>query len=241
MRARWVVAGVSEPHQDQCRRPDQSAFDALIVTCCQQLIDETGADGVSVSVRTGGTVGDLLHATDGVSAALEELQSVIGVGPAHDAYASGAVVEVLDLNEPGALGRWPGFAHEAAATMAVAVLAVPLTVQDSVFGHVELYGRTRRGITLTPVATDVIGTLEDAVLGLFSDDLGGFEGWEPEVAGRPDLYIAAGMVSVQLGVSLVDAVARMCATAFGEQRTLQHLAHEIVSGRRRLAHGDPAG
>jgi AmiR/NasT family two-component response regulator len=47
--------------------------------------------------------------------------------------------------------------------------------------------------------------------------------------GRAEIHQAAGMVLAQLGVSAIDALARMRAYAFVEQRLLSEVAHDVVS------------
>ena len=55
---------------------------------------------------------------------------------------------------------------------------------------------------------------------------------------RNEVYQAQGMVTVDLGVTLEVALARMRAAAFSEGISLQQLAAEIVAGRRTLHMGD---
>ena len=59
---------------------------------------------------------------------------------------------------------------------------------------------------------------------------------------RTAVYQAQGMVMVDLGVSLAEALARLRATAFAEAVSLDELAADIVSGQRRLHRdGSPDG
>ncbi len=48
------------------------------------------------------------------------------------------------------------------------------------------------------------------------------------------VYQAQGMTMVDLGVSLVDALARLRAHAFAADRSLQDVARDVVEGRLRL-------
>jgi AmiR/NasT family two-component response regulator len=52
--------------------------------------------------------------------------------------------------------------------------------------------------------------------------------------GRADIHQATGMVLAQLGVGATDALARMRAYAFVEQRLLGDVAHDVVSRRLRF-------
>ena len=51
---------------------------------------------------------------------------------------------------------------------------------------------------------------------------------------RNEVYQAQGMVTIDLGVSLEVALARMRAAAFSDGVSLQQLASDIVGGRRTL-------
>jgi AmiR/NasT family two-component response regulator len=59
------------------------------------------------------------------------------------------------------------------------------------------------------------------------------DGLDDVMGQRAELYQAQGMVSVQLGVSLADALARLRAYAFAEGRPLGDVARDVVA--RRLA------
>jgi ANTAR domain-containing protein len=54
------------------------------------------------------------------------------------------------------------------------------------------------------------------------------------VYGRAEIHQATGMVLVQLGANATDAVARMRAYAFAEQRSLSDVARDVVSRRLRF-------
>lgn len=236
---------VDESQQDPATHPGAVGPEARIVRGCGDLLDELGGDGISVSVRADREVGDLIHATDHVSAALEEIQAVLGEGPACDAYADSIAVGAGNLDDVAALHRWPGFAREAAGTEARAVLAVPLQVEAATFGHVELYRRDPGEFVLTERAVHLVAAVADAVLALFeAAPTGTDQGFAGESTSadpvpvrrndRPDLHVAVGIVAVQLGISVGDAMARLCAAAFSADLTLQRLAHDVVAGHRRL-------
>jgi hypothetical protein len=50
---------------------------------------------------------------------------------------------------------------------------------------------------------------------------------------------AAGMVSVQAGVSITEALIRLRAAAFAENRLVRDVALDVVSRRRRFSRGGP--
>jgi hypothetical protein len=53
-----------------------------------------------------------------------------------------------------------------------------------------------------------------------------------------EVYQATGMVSVHLGVSLADALARLRGHAFAHGEPISAVAREVVQGRLRLDEGD---
>ena len=54
------------------------------------------------------------------------------------------------------------------------------------------------------------------------------------VHGCAQIHQITGMVLAQLGVSATDALARMWAYAFAEQRSLSDVAHDVVCRRLRF-------
>jgi AmiR/NasT family two-component response regulator len=67
-------------------------------------------------------------------------------------------------------------------------------------------------------------------LGIRTDPGDGM-GLDHSVHGRAEIHQATGMVVAQLGVSAQDALARLRAYAFAEQRLLGDVAHDVVSRR----------
>jgi len=60
------------------------------------------------------------------------------------------------------------------------------------------------------------------------------DGLDEALGQRAELLQAQGMVAVQLGVSLVEALVRMRAHAFVEDRPLGEVAREVVARRLRF-------
>jgi hypothetical protein len=52
---------------------------------------------------------------------------------------------------------------------------------------------------------------------------------------RADVHQASGMVSVQLGASVADALVRLRAHAYAEGRALSDVAGDVIAGRLRLS------
>ena len=176
---------------------------------------------------------------DGVAAAscltvrrAEEVQREAGEGPTRDAHASGAPVVVTD--QRSLVERWPTYAAEAIADGVSAVFSLPLQVGASRLGALTLYWRSPRA----PSPGDLRRSLVFADLGteLLVDHAFSC----PSVDSDPDLvaalethghvYQAQGMVMVDLGVGLAEALARMRAEARASDQSLAALAARIVDG-----------
>lgn len=209
---------------------------------CTALTRDLLVSGVGVSVMTddrhsGGTVA----ASDPVSRRLDELQFALGEGPCIDAYASRRPVLEPDLSGHGS-GRWPGYAAAAQDEGVRAVFAFPLQIGGARAGAMDVY-RNAPG-PLTPGALSQAKTFADLAMGLLLDtqlatEAGSDAHLEDALAHRLEVYQAQGMVMVDLGVTLDEALARLRAHAYAANRTLAEVASDIVEGNLRLSRDKP--
>jgi hypothetical protein len=141
-------------------------------------------------------------------------------------------VLVPDLAD--AVARWPGFASMAVEHGGRGVFSFPLHEGAVSFGVLELYAdRAGRldvdelalAASFAKVATEIMldgGTITTG--GELDPDLA------VSLRDRDRIHQAQGMVMVDLGVTLVEALTRMRARAFARNLTLLDLAHEIIAG-----------
>jgi hypothetical protein len=203
-----------------------------LIRLCQVCIADTGTDGGGVSVVSSGGTPVSVLATDGVSAALEDLQIVLGEGPCVEALLRGRPVLVPDLGDEAddPRHRWPVFASEATKYGAGAVFAFPIRIGGLSLGTVDLYRRRSGPLTPEQLASGLrsVEDLAEQVLDLP----------EPELPGAPSypltVHQAAGMVMVQLGATIDQAMARLRACAFVEGVPMSELASSVLDGRRRF-------
>jgi hypothetical protein len=206
---------------------------------CRAAVQRLGIDGASVSAVSGAAEREPLFATDELSSLLEELQFTLGEGPAAGDFGLGAPVLVADLELAAA--RWPGFAPEAVAAGARAMFAVPLQAGAVRAGVLSLYrampGPLGAGeLADVHVFADVaLGLLLDAVSG--ASGLPGYRPLDGLSEGRAVVYQATGMISVQLGVSLEEALVRLRAHAFAGGAAVGDIAAEVVNRRLRFDAG----
>lgn len=216
------------------RRSSVEAEERGILDTCDSLCNELLADGVGVSLGGGSRIGTaVVHVSDRLGAALEELHFVLGEGPALTCSVTGRAVHVPDLDAPAEWGRWPGFAPEASRAGAASLLAVPLWTGSVLLGTVTFHRRRRQALTVTGAVGALTAELARRISSTYLPGTGR-TGWSecrlPEH--RPDVHVAAGMLSVQWGVAADQALSRLCAMAFVEQSTVQQVARDIVSRRR---------
>jgi ANTAR domain len=207
-----------------------------VAALCRAAARWLGVDGASVTVVSGPGVREPLFASDEVSARLEELLLATGEGPGEEDFGFGSPMLVPDLAVVAA--RWPGFVSAAVAAGARAVFAFPLQAGAIRVGVLSLY-RAQPG-PLTP--GELADTLVFAAfaLQLVLDAAAGVSG-SPEYRpldglqdSRAEVYQATGMISVQLGVSLQEAFARLRAHAFAVGTTLGDVASDVVNRKIRL-------
>jgi hypothetical protein len=173
-----------------------------------------------------------LHATDETSRAIEDLQFTLGEGPCIDAARSGEPVLVPDLaaSADELSDRWPTFLSEVVETDARALFAFPIQVAGYSLGILDLYRRTPGELGPEQIALGQSGVeaMGETLLSSSEDD-GVTEPSYPLTVHR-----AAGMVMVQLGTTVEEALVRIRATAFLEGALVVGIATEILEGRRRF-------
>ncbi len=213
---------------------------------CRDCAAATATDGGSVALLSLQGERVLLSSTDEVAGALEGAQLSLGEGPALDATTALAPVMVPDLAdaESDSSNRWPFFAREAQALGVRGVFAFPIRASSVSMGTLGLY-RRRPGALSTPQLGRALTAVEDIAAVLL--ELGESLGATPEeapgtdrritVAGSALFHQAAGMVMIQLEVSIIEAMALLRATAFTEGVALPELARDVVARRRTLDGG----
>jgi hypothetical protein len=206
---------------------------AVLCALSARVID---IDGAGLTLMAGEASGPLC-ASDAVSARVEDLQFTLGEGPCIDSHHRGAPVLEPDLAGAG-VSRWATFAEQALAAGVAAVFAFPLRVGAVRLGAMTLYagvagslgdGRFADALTMADVVThEILVAQSSAPAGALARDLSGVSGYRAEV------HQASGMVAVQLGVTVPDALVRIRAHAFVSGRPLTEVARDIIGRSLRL-------
>jgi GAF domain-containing protein len=173
---------------------------------------------------------------DPMTEAVEEIQYTLGEGPCVDAFHAREAVLVPDLANP-ALTRWPAFREGALGAGARAAFGFPLRIGAVCIGALNLY-HDRTGELTADQSADaraLAHVATRAVLDWQSTTAGPLP-WQLEQVPvhRAIVHHAAGMVSVQTGLSVDDALALVRAYAFAEGRPLGDVAADVTSRRLRF-------
>jgi GAF domain len=172
-----------------------------------------------------------------VAARLEDLQSTLGEGPCVDAHHTGRSVSEPNLAEPRR-ARWVAFGPAAVDAGAAALFSFPLRLGGVRLGALTLY-QTSAGHLSDQQHADAQAVADIAMLTILNS-----QAHAPEDSLSPDLEMladygaevhqASGMVSVQLGVGIGEALVRLRAHAFAEGRPLADVAADVVARRLRF-------
>jgi hypothetical protein len=204
---------------------------------CQVSTEIVGLTGSGVMLMSGDDPRGSLGATDEVSRLIEDLQFALGEGPCVDAHESAQAVSEPDLADP-TLPRWLAFSPPVVEAGGRAVFAFPLRVGSIGLGVLDFYrdkpgplttGQHADALVLADVVAHWILQIQaDASPGVVARELE--EGADFHFA----LHNAAGMTSVQLDVTVTEALVRLRAYAFATGRPLGDVARDVVARELRL-------
>ncbi len=154
-----------------------------------------------------------------------------------DASRHGLFVLEPDLAQPREV-RWPVFAPSAVSAGIGAVFSFPLRVGVVVMGAMTLYNsapgslsddqHTDALLMATIVLHLVLENQASAPPGRLGDGLSGAG------IGEAEVHQASGMLSEQLGVGVAEALVRLRARAYADDRSVLDVARDIVHRRLRL-------
>ena len=215
------------------RAEDQPGLGGWLQRLCRTAARTLPASGVGVSLISGHDDHAAVVAASGTDAeVIEQLQFTLGEGPCQDAYALGRPVLTADL-AGAARARWPGYAPAAQEHGVEAVFAFPLTIGAARLGAMDVYRAHTGSLTAKAVvralafADAATEALLDAQEKAPDEDTLGLGG---ALSGYV-LYQAQGMVHVQLGIDLSQAMARLRAYAYAHDRSLSEVAADVVARR----------
>jgi hypothetical protein len=209
----------------------------LLGHVCRVAAAEMAASGAGVSVMTRHGGRGLYAASDAVSERFEDLQFVLGEGPCIEAFEARRPVMIADLSSD-AMHRWPLYAPAVHEDGLRAVFAFPLQVGAARLGVMDVFREQPGPLTEVQLGTAflvadmIVEVLLDRQEGHGRQGIDGGLVWN--VGNRAQLFQAQGMVMVQLGIPVAEAMVRMRAVAFAEGRRLDDVAADVVNGTLRF-------
>lgn len=199
-----------------------------------------GVDGIAVSLVTENNLTELLWCSDATTRRFEDLQFTLGEGPGPDAVRTGAMVWAPDLAQIP-FTRWPALAMEAPDLDARAAFCFPMGIGAITVGVLTAVRHAPGPMSAQQAddATILASALTARCLGgdvplpgstLPADSPGHLQ--------HAVVHQATGMLSVQLSLTLPQALLRLRAHAYGSGRSLTDTSQDVVDRRLRL---DPGG
>jgi GAF domain len=192
----------------------------------------TNVSGAGIMLMSGDIQRGAVGVSDDVAARIEELQYTLGEGPCVDAYQQDRPVMEPDLVAPDFV-RWSAFSPAAVAAGVRSIFGFPLRLGGARLGALNLYrdqpGRlSDEDHANALVAADVVCRAllvmqADAAPGTVSAALGQGTDFGAVV------HQASGMVSVQLDVSVAEALIRLRAYAFANNQHLSEVGTAVVA------------
>ena len=208
---------------------------------CAEAVGVSGA-GLVLASGTGSL--ETVYVTDSHAGAAEELQATVGEGPGIDALESGRPILVGDLAAPLSNSRWPMFAADVGRLGVRAMYSLPLALGAIRVGVLDLYhdapGHLDQEQLMDALnyADTALLLVLDAECGITTPEDGDHPNGLGPVLWHAEVHQAAGMISVQLGVSVLDALVRLRAYAYGHSAQLTDVARAVVERRLRFRPDD---
>ena len=198
---------------------------------------DAGVPEVSVARYADRQLASVVYASSKRAAELEQLQDTLGEGPSITALIERGPILLSDLSN-GSAPPWVTFAAEATTMGVGSMWAVPLMVGAVDIGVLTVHGPQPARFT-NDAWSEVVRFADAIVVVLLTPD-------PPEVAepqefllpgGRFTTHQAMGMVMVQQGGTLADALATMRAFAFASGTTLRDVAEKVVTRKLHFGNG----
>ena len=205
-------------------------------TLCERCREYLDVTGVAISLMDGTDMSSICVADDR-AARLDELQFTLGAGPSYDAFHFGQPVFDDEVNAPTST-RWPTLAEFALESGINGIFAFPLQIGAARTGVLTAYQADVKSWTLTQHADAL--TAADALTHVIlsiqaksrAGDLAGAL-WQTGT-NRVEVHQASGMLSVQAGVSVAEALVLLRSHAYATTRPLASLASDVIIHRVRI-------
>lgn len=185
--------------------------------------------GLDITTITGGT---------SLTSVMDERQMVLGDGPTVSAIRESTPMILADTNGIVEQERWPVFCDEASKAGVRGVLSIPIFTGAIRLGALTAYWTEPHSPTPNEYSDGVL--LADIALEAILNDLAGvsldvaLSELGQDVQHHILVQQAAGMVSEQLSIPILEAMVRIRSIAYSSQRQLIDVAQAIISRQEKL-------
>ncbi|MCA0218185.1 MAG: GAF and ANTAR domain-containing protein [Actinobacteria bacterium] len=206
--------------------------DRAEISLCEPFVQRLDVTGASITVFDNAGRQSTVCTTDATATRLDEVQFELGEGPQWSAIRTQTAVLIEDTTNPPLI-EFPGFASAIAELPVRAIFALPMAIGAVSVGVVCLYRATPG--PLATIELEIARALTDRAstravrrtLAGAADDESSPSGSVPAL--RREVHQATGMILVQLDTTATDAFIRLRAHAFASGRTVEDIAHDVVT------------
>jgi hypothetical protein len=199
---------------------------------CEVAAELTACTGACIMLLSDDQSKGSLCRTDEIAAFIEETQYTLGEGPSIEAYLTGRSVLVENLRSLSA-PHWPAFTPLALDHGIEAIFSFPIRIGAVRLGAMNVYRSTPGALSIDQrsdalVLSDVAAR---TIVALQAYAAPGMLPYEIESGANFHFVVhqAAGILSEQLGISVQDALVRIRARAFTDNRPIDDVANDIVN------------
>ena len=194
------------------------------------VADVADADAAALTLFGPGLIETLAAASDCSAKSAQDLEFTFGEGPARDTMTVRRAVYVA---RTAIRRRWPNYGPAVERLGIRCIAAVPVELTGVPLGALTLFGQQR---IIENGEPDRLRTVADTLAAMLlsehglnkADDGDAGNAVLAEADDRSVVHQATGMVSVQYGCAIPDALALIRARAFAEDRPVESIATDIV-------------
>ncbi len=200
------------------------------------VADAADADSAALTLFGPGLVETLAAASDSCAKAAQDLEFTLGEGPARDTMT---ICRVVQATGPAIRQRWPHWGPAVERLGITSIATTPVELTGVALGVLTLFGPRRRseGDYLGRLRA-VTDTVAHILLPVDGPNETGDHGVRcallEDADDRTVVHQATGVVSVQNGCTIPEALALIRARAFAEDRPVGSIAADIVARTSRL-------
>lgn len=201
---------------------------------CSPFLGSLPISGASVTVVSSSGSQLALCASNALAFRIQELQFELGEGPEWSVARSGGSVLIPDV-AVGGHEDWPVFGAAISELGAGALFCFPMQMGAVTVGVATLHCEAPRELTqdqqttALAIASAIAGSAVQRAMVSANDD-GAVES-SAMPALRREVHQATGIILVQLDTTATIAYSRLQAYAFANGRTVQAVAHDVVTGK----------